>query len=81
MESRTKQTHIHVSLQIANVSRWVLPLLFLTAAVSLTGCGSTTDQTLATIDTSILSTKTDDLGRTMDFVFACLLYTSDAADE
>ena len=70
MESRTKQTHIHVSLQIANVSRWVLPILFLTAAVSLTGCGSTTDQTLATIDTSILSTKTDDLGRTMDFVFA-----------
>lgn len=70
MESRKQQTPIHVSPQITNVNRWVVPMLLLAAAVSFAGCGSTTDQTLATIDTSILSAKTDDLGRTMDFVFA-----------
>lgn len=70
MESRTQQTHIQVNPHIANITRWGLPILLLTAAVSLVGCGNTTDQTLATIDTSVLSAKTDDLARTMDFVFA-----------
>lgn len=70
MESRMKQIHNHVNLHIANISRWGLPILLLTATVSLSGCGNTTDQTLATIDTSVLSAKTDDLARTMDFVFA-----------
>ena len=70
MDTLTKQTHFHVPPHIAKITRWGLPILFLTAAVSLVGCGNTTDQTLATIDTSILSAKTDDLARTMDFVFA-----------
>jgi len=69
MESRTKQRHIQMNPHIANISRWGFPVLLLTAAVSLVGCGNT-DQTLATIDTSVLSAKTDDLARTMDFVFA-----------
>ena len=70
MESRTTQKHIQVNPRIANITRWVFPVLLLTAAASFVGCGSTTDQTLATIDTSVLSAKTDDLARTMDFVFA-----------
>jgi len=70
MDSRTKQIHIQVNQHIDNITRWGFSILLLTAAVSLVGCGNTTDQTLATIDTSVLSAKTDDLGRTMDFVFA-----------
>ena len=70
MESRTEQIRIHVNPHVANIARWGFPILLLTAAVSLVGCGNTTDQTLATIDTSVLSAKTDDLARTMDFVFA-----------
>ena len=38
--------------------------------VVLSGCGSYTDQTLSTIDTSLLSSKSSDLSRTMDFIFA-----------
>ena len=70
MDTRTKQTQIHVNPHMAKITWWGLPILLFAAAVSLTGCGNTTDQTLATIDTSVLSAKTDDLARTMDFVFA-----------
>ena len=70
MDTRTKQTQIHVNPHMVKITRWGLPILLFAAAVSLTGCGNTTDQTLATIDTSVLSAKTDDLARTMDFVFA-----------
>ena len=38
--------------------------------VVLSGCGAHTDQTLSTIDTSLLSSKSSDLSRTMDFIFA-----------
>ena len=70
MQSRTKQTHNQLRKLFADLARWGFPLLLLTATASLVGCGNTTDQTLATIDTSVLSAKTDDLARTMDFVFA-----------
>jgi len=70
MQSRTKQTHNQLRKLFADLARWGFPILLLTATASLVGCGNTTDQTLATIDTSVLSAKTDDLARTMDFVFA-----------
>ncbi len=73
MESRTQQMNIQLNRVNQNTTplqRWKTVAFLLAALVPMAGCSDLTDQTLSTIDTSVLSAKTDDLSRTMDFIFA-----------
>ncbi len=67
MESQTNPVRTKVNWNRI-LHRWALACCSI-AILALTGCGRT-DQTLSTIDTSVLSAKTNDLSRTMDFIFA-----------